>query len=133
MTVSGIVLLVVVAIIALGCAIYFGFECCETGSAKAICVIVAVLVIAITFAIQMWYYHCTESGKRAMKSQESNFNAGIERMVSVYDVEGGLIKSYEGKFDVDYDSNRIIFDDERGKRHIIYYPTGTVIIDEVGE
>ena len=23
-----------------------------------------------------------------------------------------------------------IFDDENGKRHVIYYPTGTVIVDE---
>lgn len=29
-----------------------------------------------------------------------------------------------------YDSERIIFDDETGKRHIIYFITSTVIIDE---
>ena len=28
------------------------------------------------------------------------------------------------------DENRILFDDEDGKRHVIYYPTGTIIIDE---
>ncbi len=130
MTICGIVLLIIIAIVALVCAI-----CVSSGyrstSAKAICYIVAVAAIVITFAIQMWYYHSTESGKRAMKSQESNLNAGIERSVSVYDVDGDLIKKYEGRFDVDYDSNRIIFDDEHGKRHIIYYPTGTVIIDEI--
>ena len=87
--------------------------------------------LAIVFLIGMfWYYRSTESGKRALKSQESNFNQGIERKVEVYDVDGDLIKTYEGKFDVDYDSDRIIFDDEDGKRHVIYYPTGTVIIDE---
>lgn len=130
MTIGGMILLAFIAIVALGCAI-----CMSNGyrstSAKAICYIVAVVAIAITFTIQMWYYHSTESGKRAMKSQESNLNAGIERSVSVYDVDGDLIKKYEGRFDVDYDSNRIIFDDEHGKRHIIYYPTGTVIIDEI--
>jgi hypothetical protein len=46
------------------------------------------------------------------------------------DVTGNLLKTYEGKFDIDYDDNRIIFDDETGKRHVIYYPTGTVIVDE---
>lgn len=130
MTIGGMILLAFITIVALGCAI-----CVSNGyrstSAKAICYIVAVAAIVITFAIQMWYYHSTESGKRAMKSQESNLNAGIERSVSVYDVDGDLIKKYEGRFDVDYDSNRIIFDDEHGKRHIIYYPTGTVIIDEI--
>lgn len=78
----------------------------------------------------IWYYTNTEAGKRAMKNLDSNINGGIEREVSVYDVDGDMIAHYEGKFDVDYDSDRIIFDDENGKRHIIYYPTGTIIIDE---
>ena len=34
---------------------------------------------------------------------------------------------------MEYDDDRILFDDENGLRHIIYYPTGTVIIDEVSE
>ena len=71
----------------------------------------------------------TESGKRTVKDL-SNVSGGIEREVTVYDFEGDVIKKYKGKFDVDYDSNRIKFDDENGKRHVIYYTTGTVIIDE---
>lgn len=93
-------------------------------------VISAIVIISLTIGMR-WYYSNTESGKRAMKSQESNFNAGIERRVEVYDVEGELIKEYEGKFDVTYDDDRILFDDEKGKRHVIYYSTGTVVIDEV--
>jgi hypothetical protein len=65
-----------------------------------------------------------------MKSQESNFNGSIERTVKVYDIKGEIIAEYEGKFDVDHNQNRIIFDDENGKRHIIYYNMATVIIDE---
>ena len=57
---------------------------------------------------------------------------GIQRKVTVFDATGNVIKEYEGKFDVEYDDDRILFDDEKGLRHIIYYPTGTVIIDEVG-
>ena len=49
----------------------------------------------------------------------------------MYDMNGGLIQEYSGKFDIDYDDDRIIFDDENNKRHVIYYPTGTIIIDEV--
>lgn len=93
-------------------------------------VISAIVIISLTIGMR-WYYSNTESGKRAMKSQEANFNAGIERRVEVYDMEGDLIKEYEGKFDVTYDDDRILFDDEKGKRHIIYYSTGTVIIDEL--
>lgn len=91
----------------------------------------ALIVCVALFFGMRWYYQDTESGKRALKSQESNFNAGIERRVEVYDMEGDLIKEYEGKFDVTYDDDRILFDDEKGKRHVIYYSTGTVVIDEL--
>ena len=45
-------------------------------------------------------------------------------------MEGDLIQEYEGKFDIEYNEHRIKFDDENGKRHLIYHDTGTVIIDE---
>lgn len=90
----------------------------------------AVTIVA-ALAGMLFYYNGTAAGGRAFKSQESNFNKGIERVVKVYDVEGKLIQEYEGKFDIEYDDDRIVFDDENNKRHIIYYPTGTVIVDEV--
>lgn len=89
-----------------------------------------VIINAIILGFMLWYFSNTENGKRAMKSQESNFNGGIERTVKVYDIKGEIIAEYEGKFDVDYNESRIIFDDENGKRHIIYYKTATVVIDE---
>ena len=92
-------------------------------------IISAVLVVFVLIGM-LFYYNNTASSKRAYKSQESNFNYGIERTVEVYDATGNLLKTYNGKFDIDYDDNRIIFDDENGKRHVIYYPTGTVIVDE---
>lgn len=96
-------------------------------------VIATIISVLLIFAIGIgmhWYYKNTASGKRAFKSQESNFKDGIERTVKVYDVNGQLITEYDGKFDITYDNDRILFDDEKGKRHVIYYPTGTVIIDE---
>lgn len=93
-------------------------------------IIGGVVVIGLLLAGMLWYFNNTADGARRLKSQESNFNGGIERTVRVYDVKGDLIQQYDGKFDVDYDDNRIIFDDENDKRHVIYYPTGTVIIDE---
>ncbi|MBR2284585.1 MAG: hypothetical protein IJ874_09265 [Ruminococcus sp.] len=109
---------------------------CSTDKGEKIAVVVSVVVgvvISVLVLIGMHaYYNNTESGKRAMKTQESNLKGGISRSVSVYDINGGLIAEYSGKFDVDYNSSRIIFDDENGRRHIIYYTTATVIIDETG-
>ena len=93
--------------------------------------LVGIILSGIVLGIMLFYFNHTASGKRAFKSQESDFNYGIERSVEVYDATGNLLKTYSGKFDVDYDDNRIIFDDENNKRHVIYYPTGTVIIDEI--
>ena len=96
-----------------------------------VCLMIAVCLCAGLF-VGMWaWYNKPEAGKRRLKSWESNITEGIERRVRVYDVDGNLIEEYEGKFDVDYDDDRIIFDDQEGKRHIIFYPTGTVIIDEL--
>ena len=68
--------------------------------------------IILLFMGMRWYFNSTEAGKRALKTQESNFNGGIHRTVQVYDATGGLIKTYSGTFDVDYDDDRIVFDDE---------------------
>lgn len=129
MTIGGYVLFGFLALcIGLG-GLMLALQTEKTG--KIVLSTVAVALIVTLFFGMRWYYHGTESGKRAMKSQESNFNAGIERRVEVYDMEGDLIKEYEGKFDVTYDDDRILFDDEKGKRHVIYYSTGTVVIDEL--
>lgn len=71
-----------------------------------------------------------ESFKRYFKTLFSDFSGGLNRTVTIYDINGNETKSYTGKFDVDYDNDRIIFDDENGKRHMIFIKTGSVTIDE---
>ena len=99
-------------------------------SSAVIMIITFVLLIGIASGM-CWYYQNTESGKRAVKDQESNFSGGIARRVNVYDMEGDLLASYEGTFDVEMSDTRILFDDDNGDRHIIYFTTGTVTIDEI--
>ena len=97
------------------------------------CFIVSVL-IGIAFISGAIFYLNTEAGKRAIKDMESNLDGGINRVVNVYDVNGEIIKTYEGKFDVEvgntHGSPYILFDDENNKRRIVYYTTGTIFIDE---
>jgi hypothetical protein len=96
-------------------------------------VITFILCVAIIFGLLFWLYG-TESGERAQKSTKSNISGGIERVITVYDINGKIIKTYDGKFDVDSSSpNKVMFDDENGKRHTIYFTTATVTIDEKGE
>lgn len=89
------------------------------------------IVLACLWGFGIFYFGHTESGKRALKNQNSELNGGIEREVNVYDVEGDLIQSYRGKFDIEYENERILFDDENGNRHIIYFKTGTIIVNEM--
>ena len=133
MTGGAIIGLSVLTIVIISCVIALNNET-KKKDKKGISIgvtLAGLLIIIGSWAIGLWYYNGTEAGKRALKTQESNFNGGIKRRVTVYDVEGDMIAEYEGKFDIEYDDDRILFDDEQGLRHIIYYPTGNVIIDEL--
>ncbi len=94
-------------------------------------IIISIALCIGLWAFSIWWFGNTEKGKRALKTQDSNFNGGIERVVTVYDINGNEIQQYQGQFDIEYSDERILFDDEDGNRHIIYFKTGTVIVDEV--
>lgn len=132
MTIGSIVFIVIVALAGLfftGVCIWGAFEENSVGYSIA-SVVILLVTCAVCFFIG-WYQLNTESGKRALKDQQSNLSGGIMRTVQVYDVNGELIKEYEGKFDVETDKETyILFDDEDGKRHIVYFTTGTIVIDE---
>jgi hypothetical protein len=76
-----------------------------------------------------------QSFDRAVKDMDSNLNGGLNRVLTVYDQNGKPIKTYQGKFDIDpnTDANggttgtKIKFD-LNGKRVIIY--NATVIVEE---
>lgn len=129
MTLGGLGIFIFGSLLIISICCMFGLLM-DTRTSVRTSLIIGVVLSALFLIGMVWYFNNTADGARQLKSQQSNFNGGIERTVTVYDVNGQQIQKYEGKFDVDYDDNRIIFDDENGKRHVIYYPTGTVIIDE---
>lgn len=100
-------------------------------------VIIGILVglACIGLAIAVGFFTLqSQSGQRALKSTESEWENGITRTVTVYDATGNELTSYTGTFDVTYDdaTGRVMFDDiDTGKRHIIYFKTGTVTVDEL--
>lgn len=136
MTIAGWVIFVVIAafIMAGGVAISQGIFS-DTGDKlrMAIPVVIAIGICAAILAGMLFYYNHTEVGKRAYHTEESNLTGGLNRTVRVYDVDGELIVEYSGRFDVDHDESRILFDDENGNRHVIYYSVATVVIDEMEE
>ena len=132
MTITCIVIIIIAALFGLGIAAFL-FYIGKEDKSTAFC-IAGSITVAATIAVCIvigWRQLKSESVRRARKDQQSNLNGGIERTVSVYDINGDLIEQYTGRFDIETDrESYILFDDEAGKRHMIYYTTGTVIIDE---
>jgi len=132
-TLGAVVLCIIFTICIVGFGVFIAYMAYEDDSVigMIISIIVTLVITIAMWAGVFWYYNNTEDGARALKTQDSNFNGGIERQVIVYDANGEVIEEYQGKFDVEYDSNQILFDDENGQRHIICFGSGTVIINEV--
>lgn len=89
-----------------------------------------IICLVITFALIggmmlgiNWWHTSTAEGTRAMRDYTSNINNGYEREITVTAEDGRIIYHYSGKIDIetDHEKDYILFDDENGKRHIIYY------------
>lgn len=91
---------------------------------KRIFVLVMILALVISLS------GCTEGCSRWKKDVSSNLNGGLERTLTVYDLNGNIVCQYEGKFDIETDNGSYILFDLNGKRHMIYYSTFNIIVDE---
>ena len=96
---------------------------CDSATGWIISWLVSIIVIGVIMAVTGWYNTNTASGKRAVKDFKSNVNNGIEREIIITAEDGREIFRYDGKIDIEsnHQDNYIKFDDERGKRYIIYY------------
>jgi hypothetical protein len=130
MTIEGFLLWLCISVVGTLISLGFGYTI-DTKRSLLISKLIGIAISLLTLVGMIWWFNSTASGARALKSQRSNFHNGINRVVTVYDVNGQIIKEYKGKFDLEYDDDRILFDDDEGLRHVIYYPTGTVTVDEI--
>lgn len=85
--------------------------------------IVGAVIAIIIMAFVGWYNTNTASGVRALKDNQSEFNNGLNREITITAEDGREIFHYEGKVDIetDHEDNYIIFESEDGKRYMIYY------------
>ena len=83
----------------------------------------------IAFIIFIAIFVNRASFQRTLKSISSEYSGGLQRTVTVYDYNGNVLETYEGKIDVEDNSNdgKVKFDLD-GKRTIIY--GGIVIVQE---
>lgn len=119
--------IVLITIVIVAALIIYKFHNHPSGVTTVITIILMLMIMTC-----LWHFTATEKGKRMLKDFTSNVSGGIPRQVKVYDINGKLIEEYEGRFDIETNHNNyILFDDESGLRHIIYFTTGSVIIDEL--
>ena len=127
MTVGGIIFCVICTIFVIFLGVMIG-----SNTKPLVGFLVFVILVVGIWGGSHWYYNNTASGARAIKDQQSEFNNGIERHIVVKDYSGGIIAEYKGKMDIETDNETyVLFDDEEGKRHIIYNTTGFILIDEI--
>lgn len=127
MTVGGIVFCLICSFFVIFLGVMIG-----SSTKPLVGILIAGILMAGIWGGSYWYYNNTASGARAFKDQQSEFNNGIERHIVVKDYSGGIIAEYEGKMDIETDNETyVLFDDEEGKRHIIYNTTGFILIDEI--
>ena len=119
MPVNGWLSVILLAIVPIVIAITV-LSCCEKEWQKIATVIVAILIIFGIYKGFMWYYTSTESGQRAMIDQQSNFDGGLERTVTIYTADGEVIAQYKGKIDIEGNDGGYVLFDFEGKRYTYY-------------
>lgn len=125
MTIGGWITLILVIVLVAICAAGL-VSMCDTTAARALWIIVGVILCFVTLFGMLAYYNLTESGKRAKKTEKSNLTGGISRTVTVYDYNGNQISSWTGTFDVTANEHETYFDID-GKRVVIH---GGIVINE---
>lgn len=91
--------------------------------------IVAVLAIVTS--------SCTESWERMVKDVASDYGGGLHRRVTVYDYNGNVVKTWEGKFDTQMGDSSgvpyVKFDrtDSTGRKVRVLVQGGIIINEEL--
>lgn len=57
---------------------------------------------------------------RAVKDMGSDINGGLNRVVTVYDMNGNVLQTYKGKIDLEPNDSGIVKFELNGKRYMYY-------------
>ncbi len=85
------------------------------------------LFIILLSTMMFFVTGCTERQRKSLKHFKSDI-IGLKRKVTLYDCNGNIIKSWEGRFKIEVQGAYISFIDDRGKDIKI---SGTVVVEEL--
>lgn len=77
-------------------------------------------ILAVVALFAVFAFTGCASCERSCKSLASDMNGGLNRVVNIYTYGGELIATYEGKIDIDDNTNGSIMFDMDGKRYVYY-------------
>lgn len=130
MTFGAVALLVILAVVGVFVSVMTLIDDPKSG---VIALLICLLVWVGTLFGFRWYYGSTASGMRALKDQQSNFNQGLNREITITAEDGREIYHYKGKCDIETQDRYILFEGEDGLRRTIYWGIAdTIIIEELG-
>ena len=118
MTIGGWVLFGIIVAMAFVIAFVISLDFSKSG--KAISFIIAGFISLIALGGMLWYFNCTADGQRQIVDQRSNLSNGLDRVVTVYTVDGDVIAQYEGQIDIEANDGGYIKFDFEGKRYMYY-------------
>lgn len=87
-------------------------------------------ITIIAIAVMLMFATSCASIKRAGKDIKSDFGGGLNRIVTVYTADGEVLKTYEGKIDLESTEGGIVKFDLNGQR-IMYYNCYVEVIEKV--
>lgn len=120
MPISGWIITITIAFFTIMGGIAISMDCFDSTAARIVVWLVVIAIILGCFFGLRWLYNNTASGQRMMTDQKSNFNGGLDRIVTVYTANGDVIATYEGKIDIEGNDGGYILFDFEGKRYMYY-------------
>ena len=87
----------------------------------------ACLLLIFFLGLLVFASGCTERQRKNLKHFKSDI-IGLKRRVTLYDCNGRVIKSWQGRFKIEVQGGYISFIDDKGKDIKI---SGTVVVEEL--
>lgn len=91
---------------------------------KNVLILMAIAMCAVVLSLSS----CS-SCSREMKTWQSDISGGLDRIVTVYSLDGKVLQTYEGKIDVQSSEGGKVLFDYNGKR-IVWYNTPISVIEK---
>lgn len=85
------------------------------------------ITVFFLLVISLFVFCGCASCERSFKSCNADISGGLYRTVNVYSLDGKLLATYEGKIDIDDNTNGSVMFDLDGKRYVYYHAIVEVI------